>query len=315
MKKAPVFSYKQHVKVYGPADVAEEMVFALLNGRDKGTTTYIPELDEAWTWRGGEVNLWTGYANEGKGTFIRYISLIKALEEDKKFVFYVPEDGPAASFFDELIHTASGKSTDKDNDNFIGQDLYDFWLQRIKDLFVFIYIKAPYNTIENIIETWEELLEEDPELYGFVIDPYVRVTRSDSAPERDDLYAGYLMNFLTDFAEDHKHVTVHMVMHQLTPKVDANGYYPKPNMYTIKNGGTFADTTDNVLSVWRPKYAKEKIDTSVVFSSEKIKKQKLVGVPKALDYKFDRKKNRFMDANNPLIDLYPFEKWIPKKAS
>lgn len=296
-------------KIIKPDDVKEEMTDALLNGRLKGTTTYISDIDQAWTWRIGEVNIWTGYANEGKGTFIRFLSLIKALEEKKNFYFYIPEDGPADFFFDKLIHTLSGKSTDKDNKNFIGPDLWDFCYELIKDRFHFLHFPVGHNTIEGIVECFEDIAKNDPDAFGFIIDPYVRVMRSKYAPDRDDLYGAYLMNYLSDFAAEFPTVTVHMVMHQQTPKRDDNKVYPQPNMYTIKSGGTFADVTDNVLSIWRPLYAKDKQDTTVHFTSEKIKKQELVGVPQTIKLRFNPKTHRYVDANNPAIDLYPFEKW------
>ena len=53
-------------------------------------------------------------ANEGKSEILKQICLIKSLEENKKFVFYSPEDFPPEEFYDGMIHTLSGMSTDKD---------------------------------------------------------------------------------------------------------------------------------------------------------------------------------------------------------
>ena len=291
-----------------PQDVKIQMDQDLIYGLERGTTTYIKELDEAWTWRNGEVNIHSGYSNEGKGTFIRFISLIKALEEKKKFIFYAPEDGPAQWFFNELIHTLSGKSTDKDNYNFIGVDLYNYCFDLIRNLFIFHKRKSPENTIENLIKDWENHIKKE-DIYGFIIDPYVRLTRSNQAPERDDLYAGYLMGMLTDFTGDYYNCSVHMVMHQQTPKRTLEGYYPPPNMYAVKGGGTFADTADNILSAWRPFYAKDKLNTEVHITSEKIKKQKLVGIPQTLKFSFDRKTNRYCHYGTT-ESLYNFSKFL-----
>jgi twinkle protein len=291
-------------------DVQEKMVDTLLNGHVKGTTTYIDQLDEGWTWRIGEINLWSGYNNEGKGTWLRFIALIKALEEKKKFVWYGPEDAPAEWYYDELIHTLSGKSTDKDHPNFIGPDLYVKCLEIIKGLFTFIHIPVPNNTIEEIVDLWRKMKEDDPSLYGFVIDPHIRVTRSKKAPERDDLYGAYFMGILNDFVLEYPDVSVHIVMHQQTPSKTDSGNYPEPSKYTIKQGGTYSDTADNVIIVWRPKYASEKKDTHVIIKSDKIKKQKLVGLPQSINFRFNPKSNRFVDFMNPNIDLYPFEKHL-----
>jgi|688.fasta_scaffold00478_117 twinkle protein len=291
-------------------DVQEHMVETLLNGHVKGTTCYIDEIDQVWTWRQGEVNIWTGYNNEGKGTMIRFLALIKALEEKKKFVFYAPEDSPAEWFYDEIIHTLSGKSTDKDNPNFIGPDLYVKCLEILKDLFIFIHIPLPDNTIENLVKLWRGMKEKDPSLYGFIIDPHIRITRSKESPDRDDLFGGYFMGYLNDFVVDFPDVSVHLVMHQQTPKKDDTGNYPEPSKYTIKQGGTYSDTADNVIIVCRPNYAKDKTDTYVIFKSEKIKKQKLVGLPGTVKMRFNPKTNRYVDYNNGSTDLYPFEKHL-----
>ena len=295
-------------KIIRPQDVIDDMMYDLVNGLDKGTTTYIQDFNESWSWRSSEVNLWTGIANEGKSTWMRFLCLIKALEENKKFCFFAPEDAPAKSFFDDLIHTLAGKSTDKDSKEFIGVDLYEKCYHLIKDLFSFIYIKPPKNTIENIVIEWEKMYQEG--VYGFIIDPFVRMSKSKDCPERDDLAAAYLMSILTDFGREHKDVSIHMVMHQGTPKRLETGLYPEPSMYAIKSGGTYADMADNIISVWRPLYAKNSLDTEVRIKSQKIKKQKLVGVPSETKFRYSRKKNRYTEFTNEEQDIYNFDKWI-----
>lgn len=292
-----------------PETEYDEMIDDLRNGKKKGTTTYIDCIDPAWTWRETELNLITGYANEGKSEFLKQIILIKALEEKKKFAVYMPEDFPASEFFSGMIHTITGKPTDKDNKDCISEELYNEAYKLIKDLFIFLYIEPPHNTLEELVISFQDLLELHPDLYGFVIDPYIKVTRSKQAPERDDLYGAYFINLLGNFGRIHNKVTF-LVMHQQTPKVSENtGLYAKPNKYSIKSGGTFTDTADNVLSIWRPLYAKDKIDTSVEFESQKIKKQKLVGVPQSVEIGFDRKTNRYIEKISGM-PLYNFSKHL-----
>jgi hypothetical protein len=83
-------------------------------------------------------------------------------------------------------------------------------------------------------------------------------------------------------------------MHQTTPRKEKDGNYPPPSLYQIKGGGTFADSTDNSISVWRPNRATDPNDTTVIIKTDKIKKQKLVGVPFEIEIDFNRKKNRYM---------------------
>lgn len=312
---------KEIAKIIHASDVYEKMKNNLKYGLQKGTTTYIDEIDEAWTWRWSEVNIHTGMSNEGKSSWMRFLTLIKCLEENCKAILFAPEDAPPEYFYDDLIHTLSGKSTDKTNPNFIGEELYDKCFNIIKEFIVFLYIKPPFNTVEKVLEMWEKALEEersnfdDLEEYEknrtkiLVIDPYIRLVRSKLAPDRDDLYAAYLMSLLTDFAQ-RWNVSIHMIMHQQTAKRNDSGYYAEPNMYAVKGGGTFVDMVDNVISVWRPFYAKDKLNTEVHITSQKIKKQKLTGVPQTVKFRFNRKTNRYVDYNNDQIDIYNFDKWF-----
>jgi hypothetical protein len=66
----------------------------------------------------------------------------------------------------------------------------------------------------------------------------------------------------------------------------------------IKGGGTFADSCDNVLTIWRPNRFTDPTCSKVVFSSQKIKKQKLVGIPSTVEMKFDRLSNRYKSTDN-----------------
>jgi twinkle protein len=301
------------VEIYTPEDCAPQMFEEYLNGKEKGTTTYNAEIDEFWKWRRQEFNVLTGYANEGKSLFFKQLSMIKALEENVKFICSSPEDYPPEEYFDDMIHTLSGKSTDKDRSNYLSNpDEYNYYLELIKDKFIFVYIKPPDNTIKLTLKVFEEIIQKDGNIYGCLIDPLIKFSRPKDMSDRDDIYASHITTLGVDFAR-RNNVSTTLVMHQLTPIMDSNGLYPKPNMYRVKGGGTWADGCDNVLYVHRPNYSKDKVDPSVVFGSQKIKKQKLVGVPGDYAIKFNRQTNRFTDLEGK--DLFNFEKYKYGKSN
>ncbi|MEI6186935.1 MAG: hypothetical protein WCP46_00335 [Alphaproteobacteria bacterium] len=305
---------EEKVLIYKPEDCIEEMTQGLLNGKIKGTTTYNADIDKCWTWRTQEANIWTGYANEGKSLFIKQLSIKKALETDKKFVFSSPEDFPAHEFFDDMIHTLTGRTTDKDYPGVISEDLYRHAYELIKDLFIFVYIKPPNNTIKGVLEAFRQVCEDEQgDVYGCIIDPIVKFARPKGFSERDDIYAGYIGSLAIDFCRE-TNTSFHLVMHQLTPQMEVGTVkqYPEPSMYRVKGGGSWSDGFDNVLSVWRPKYASDKMDTEVQFASQKIKKQKLVGIPQRLAVRFDRKSNRYTDIETG-FPLFDFDKFMPSK--
>jgi len=286
----------------------DEMKHQLIHGQEKGTTTYIDFYDNCWKWKPGTFNIFSGYNNEGKGQYIRFLCLIKALEENKKFVFFAPEDYPSSQIWLDLIHTLSGKSTDKDNFNFITDEEYEHAYSLIKDKFYFVYIQPPNNTLKEILKTFNELLEKDSDILGFIIDPHIKVARDVNSPDRDDLQGAHVTSQLCDFSRINKVITF-LVMHQQTPKKnEGTGLYPEPDSYTVKQGGAYSDTADSLHIVWRPNFAKDKIDCSVVVGTKKVKFQKLIGIPQTFEISFDRKTNRYVhkDSNE---SIYNFNKW------
>lgn len=299
--------------ISSPNDVKELMLKQLSNGRVRGTTTYNNLIDNVWSWRKREANIVTGYANEGKSTFLKQLIMCKALKERKKFIFSSPEDFPPEEFFDDMIHTLSGQTTDKIyTDRVISQDLYEKAVNIINDLFLFHYIKPPKggkneikNTIPQTLNDFTKICEKDPDILGVVIDPLLKFSRPKGYEDmRDDLYAAYIGSLCVDFSRQ-TDTCLFLVMHQTTPNIGEDKKYPQPNMYRIKGGGSWADGFDNILDVWRPEYALDKISPNVKFSSQKIRKQKLVGVPGSVDMVFDRKSNRFKDLNGE--DIFPFD--------
>ena len=101
------------------------------------------------------------------------------------------------------------------------------------------------------------------------------------------------MSELKRFALDYN-ISVHLVAHQVTPVKDNDGRYIKPDVNRIKGGGTFADKADNVMFVWRPERALDFSNTLVTFGSQKIKKQKLVGIPQEInDISFNVREQRY----------------------
>jgi twinkle protein len=273
-------------------DVFDNMLFQFDNGKHKGTTTYVDEIDHAWKWRRGEFNIFSGYNNEGKSELFHFLALMKAMNDGWKAILYSPENYPSEDFYDNLLHTIGGKSTDKDNPYRMSKIEYIRAKERLKDLIKFVYIKPELATPANILKMFQDEIDKDDQIAICGIDPLIKVKRPDGI-DRDDLYANYMCCVLTDFARVNA-VSMNLIMHQLTPEKDKDGRYPKPDMYRIKGGGSWSDGCDNVLSVWRPDRALDSTSTRVIFSSQKIKKQKLVGIPQDVGIDYNRKSARYM---------------------
>jgi len=264
-------------------DVKDSMLYGYKNGQNRGESTGIDEVNKAWTWRAGEVNLWTGYQNEGKSLFLNQLALIKSIISGWKFAIFSPENFPLDDFFNDLIETYIGKSCDPYySNNYMTEEEYKEAMNFIKDYFFVIYPDKDFK-LQTIFEKAKYLVKKQG-IRSLIIDPYNTIEHLINAGEREDLYISRFMSQLKRFAVEEE-LSVNLVAHQLTARKNEKdgGRYFRPELNNIKGGGTFADKSDNVMYIWRPNRALDFKDPDVIFGSQKIKKQKLVGVPQNVD--------------------------------
>lgn len=268
------------------------MLDSFRNGKKRGQTTHWEDIDKAWTWRTGEVTIWTGYQNEGKSLFLQSLCLLRAFHDSEKFAFFSPENIPIGDFFDDMIETFVGKSTDPHyKHNQMGETEYLQSIDFISEHFFLIYPSKDFE-FETILDKAKYLVRKKG-IRHLIIDPYNTVEHKMKMGEREDLYISRFMSELKRCALQND-IGIHLVAHQLTPQKDTNGRYVRPDLNRIKGGGTFSDKADNVNFVWRPNRALDFSDTEVVFGSQKIKKQKLTGTPQdIININFLRKTNRY----------------------
>ena len=279
------------------------MLDSFHNGKKRGQTTHWEDIDKAWTWRTGEVTIWTGYQNEGKSLFLQSLCLLRAFHDNEKFAFFSPENIPVGDFFDDMIETFVGKSTDPYfKQNQMSELEYLKSIDFVSNHFFLIYPSKDFE-FETILEKAKYLVRKKG-IRHFIIDPYNTVEHKLKPGEREDLYISRFMSELKRFALQND-IGIHLVAHQLTPQKDANGRYLRPDLNRIKGGGTFSDKADNVNFVWRPNRALDFSDTEVVFGSQKIKKQKLTGTPQdIIGINFLRKTNRYyINGRSPFDNL------------
>ena len=278
-------------------DIRDSLIDGFYNGVERGTTTHIDCIDKAWTWRSGEVNVWTGYQNEGKSLFLNQLACLKAAMEGWKFAMFSPENMPMNDFFNDIIEMYIGKSSDpmyKSNQMVIEE--YKEAMDFVNDHFFLIYPNKNF-LLETVLAKAKVLIRQKG-IRSLIIDPYNTIQHKLRSGEREDLYISRFMSELKRFAVDND-ISIHLVAHQITPRKGEDGRYPKPDINSIKGGGTFADKADNVMFVWRPNRAIDFSDKFVTFGSQKIKKQKLVGIPQEIQaIEFNIKEQRYYFNNN-----------------
>ena len=299
--------------VFTVDDVRVSMINSYKNGQNRGTTTYVKCIDKAWTWRGGEVNLWTGYQNEGKSLLLNQFCTIRAKYEDAKVAVFSPENMPLDDFYNDIIEMYIGKSCDPYyTNNYMCEDEFNKGLEFCENNFFLIHPEKDFK-IQTIFDRVKYLIKKKG-IRTLIIDPYNTIEHLIKPGEREDLYISRFMAELKRFAVTYD-ISINLVAHQITAKANEKdgGRYYKPTLNNIKGGGTFADKADNVLIVWRPNRALDFKDREVLFASQKIKKQKLVGIPQDVDdIMFDIRKNRYeFQGEKPLEDKKAEKEVLP----
>ncbi len=289
--------------IFELSSVRESMLDGFRNGQERGTTTHIDAIDPAWTWRSGEVNIWTGYQNEGKSLFLNQLATLKAGIDGWKFAVFSPENFPLNDFYNDIIEMYIGKSSDPFHKN---SQMPEFEYHEAMDFcekhFYLIYPKKNFS-LDSIFERTKYLVKTKG-IRSLIIDPYNTIQHKMRSGEREDLYISRFMSELKRFAIE-QNISIHLVAHQVTPQKDDSGRDYKPDVNRIKGGGTFADKADNVMTIWRPERALDFSDRNVVFASQKIKKQKLVGTPQeVIGIDFNVKEQRYYyNGVNPFIKI------------
>jgi len=314
---AQLIKFSKDVKIEGiftVDDTFSSMLDGFKNGVQRGQTTYIDEIDNAWKWRQGEVTVWSGYQNEGKSLFLNQLSLIKAYFDKDKFAVFSPENMPMDDFYNDLIEMLVGKTSDPFYKN-AQMEEYEYINASsfINQHFFLIYPDFDFK-IDTIFEKVKYLVRKQG-INHLIIDPYNTVEHLMNAGEREDLYISRFMAKLKRFAVDNN-ISVHLVAHQTTarPNDKDGGRYHKPNLNNIKGGGTFADKADNVVFVWRPNRAIDFRCTEVIFGSQKIKKQKLVARPCEVDQiNYDFKSNRYLFDGKTIFTKIDEQRGVFKK--
>lgn len=281
--------------VYTVADVQDELWDMYNNGLPKGTTTHMPSIDRVWKWREGEVTLVTGYANEGKSALYDInLPILKSVFEGWPVGLFVPENMPPHQFYEDVIHTYIGKTSDRDVPNFrMTPDEFQKGMEFVNDHFFLVHPEEAH-TLENLFKRFDYLVRKHG-IRIMIIDPYNKVENLYKGGKTYDLYVGEFMTMLQKFTKKRRLCTI-LVAHQNKPeKKQQNGEWPAPDPYHVKGGGTFMDMADNVVSTYRPFRHTQRENPLVEVTSHKIKMKKLVAETGSTEIFFNWKTNRFDD--------------------
>ena len=283
--------------------VKDKIIYTYHNGSSRGETTHFNKIDEHWRWKRGELTLMHGIGNHGKSTMIYQLALIKAVKEGCRFGVFSPENMPEEEFYKDLIHAYIGKSTENFHDNQMSLEELKRGMAFINEHFYLIYPQDEAPTPDYINTRFRELLIKH-KIDGCIIDPYNQLDNDVMKfGGRDDQYLSKYLTNCKRFAIEMNLFYI-IIAHPKGNLQKINGNYECPDVYNLSGGAMWNNKIDNILVTHRPNYSVDKEDTTVLFRSQKIKKQKLNGIPGDVEMDYDRRTGRYyINESNPLEGL------------
>ena len=289
-------------------NVRDSMLASFKSGKSQGETTHFKLIDQHFRWKRGELTLMHGIMNQGKSTMIMQLCLMKAVFNGYKYAFFSPEQDPPDDFYDDLIHMYIGQNTQYGFANQMTEAEYIKGMNFIKDHFFYVYPENASPTPEYINTRFVELIKKH-KIDGCVIDPYNQLDNDiKKNGGREDLYLSAFLSQQKRLAQIHDIYMIIISHPKGNLSKNGNGDYEKPNIYDLSGGAMWSNKCDNVLCTYRPYYSSDYERRDVEFTSQKIKKQKLCGIPGTVQLVFKRGQMRYVEMDGQVETSNPLDK-------
>lgn len=295
-------SIKPKDVIYG-IDVKDRAMDLYDKGYEKLDPIGIPEIDERYKLKRGEITLFTGHGNMGKTTMLMYILLVRAILYKEKFAIFSPENQPAEEFYDDFVEILLGDNCKPTNYNRPTRGTYENAYDFVSNHFFNVYPVDNDPTPEYIQERFLELIIKE-KIDGVVIDPFNQLHNDYEAKNgRDDRY-------LSEFLSKYKKFSVQnnvfglIVAHPKAMSKFGSTDYPCPDVYDLAGGAMWNNKMDNIYVYHRPLASSDPSNTQCEFTALKIKRQKQVGKKGTSNFDYSWQKRRFTFRDNDYIPLF-----------
>ena len=308
-------SIKPKDVIYG-IDVKDRAMELYINGFAKVNGINVPDIDERFKPKKGELTLLTGIGNYGKSSFKRWYQVFRTVLYGEKFATFSPEDNPPEEYYHDLVEILLGCDCTPNNPRRPNSEIYQRAYDFITEHFFYIYPKDSEPTPKYIKQVFLELIIKE-KVDGCDIDPFNQMSNNYQG------YAGrdkYLEFVLTDFARFAvlNDVYFWIVAHPIKLPKQQDGNYPCPDVFDVADGAMWNNKMDNILVYHRPFAQTDPQNPSCEFYSKKIRRQKTVGKKGFSTFEMHFPSRRFIfmggdplqkELNKKKIDF------VPKQAS
>lgn len=274
----------------------------------------IPEFDELFKSKRGEITLLSGIGNYGKSTLQKWLMLIRALLYGEKFGGFCPEDNPPEEYYHDFVEMLLGCDCTPNNPYKPNVKDYDYWYDWVSNHIFYLYPKDSMPTPNYIKERLLELIFKE-KISGAYIDPFNTMAHDyNKHGNRSDMYLEYVLGDFARFAQSNN-IYFTIIAHPTKEALKLNDTknFDCPDVGKIAGGAMWNAKMDNVLVYHRPKRETNFTDPDCELHSKKIRRQKSVGKVGRLDFIYAFGKRRFIINDVDPLQL-AIDKFLGKKT-
>lgn len=286
-------------------------------GLPAGDKVGLGEFDDHISFIPGQMTIITGIPNQGKSSFLDYISELLAIKHKWKFGVFSPENFPlslhASQILEKLIGKRFGKKGEDDIQTRMTEEERDRGMEFINDHFYFIRPKDENYSLENILALARKLILK----YGInalIIDPWNTLEHQIPGGVSETTYISNQLAKLYSFKQRYN-VHLFLVAHPKKMMKDKKtGKYEVPTLYDINMSANFFNKTDNGFVVYR-----DFVEKRTYVHIQKVKFRHMGKLGKAT-FLYDWDCGRFspeglqFDRRNHLLVTNPAEELLPMET-
>jgi twinkle protein len=286
--------------VHYALDVAEPIFDIFANGVQSGETTHYPEFDKIFKWKRRDINLVIGHGNYGKTQKWLEFMLVKSMYDGWKWGIFSPENYPATDFFIDVIEMYVGKHIDDRMSNKMNADELADAIEFLNDHFIYVYPDEAHDlaTIHTIFRSL--ILRHG--IDGFLIDPWNQLDHI--IDNREDLYLSKALKDIKKFATVNN-VSYNIIAHPRTIAPNKDGELPEIQVWHIAGGIMWNNKVDQILSVERPDWYRDKSSGLTRVKSHKVKRRRTGGSLNETDFDYMIRQSRYCETGSDKIICDP----------
>jgi hypothetical protein len=312
--------------IYG-IDVKEQALKIYDEGYARVDGIGVPELDERFKPKRGEITVLTGIGNYGKSSFKKWYQAMRIMLYGEKFATFSPEDNPPEEYYHDFVEIILGCDCSPANPHRPSKQVYEYVYDLVCHHVFYVYPKDVSPTPQYIMEVFLELIVKE-NVDGVDIDPFNQLTNEYQKFQRSDKYLEWVLSVFSRFSQINN-IFFWIIAHPIKMQKAADGNYPCPDVFDLTDGAMWNNKMDNILVYHRPFAQTDPQNPSCEFHSKKIRRQKIVGKKGFILFQMFFQTRRFLfnglDSlqkiiNDKNIILRPdvavqktFDNWVPYK--